>query len=75
MNDKKKNNEKTIEEAKENLLASIAPIISVSAVNLVDRFAPIDPQQKTYIITALIPVTMGILKTIIRRIKNRLKHE
>jgi len=75
MNNKKINDKKTIEEAKENLLASVAPILSVSVINLIDRYAPIDPTVKTSLIAVLIPFTMGLLKTLIRRLRNRWKHE
>lgn len=74
MNNKRINNAKTTEEAIENAVSAVGTLAALGALQAIDNVVQIDPSAKGAVATTISVGIMGLLKTIIRRIRNRRKH-
>jgi hypothetical protein len=74
MNNPEINNAKTAEEAIENAVSAIGALATFGALQAIDSIVQLDPTVRGAITTTISVGIMGLLKTIIRRIRNRRKH-
>ena len=70
-----KNNEKTAEELVENIGAAVGSLASVGIISIANNIVDIDPQTGVAITATVSTGVMALLKTIIRRVRNRIKHK
>jgi hypothetical protein len=71
MNNQQINNAKTKEDAKEN---SVAGLISASLAYGISEATGMDDSTRGVMMPIITAGIMGVLKTMIRRIRNRIKH-
>lgn len=74
MNDPKVNNKKTVEDAVESVASAVGALATLGALQAIDGIVTLDPTTRSAVTTTISIGVMGLLKTIIRRIRNRIKH-
>ena len=74
MYDQTKNNAKTAEEALENAVSAVGALATAGALQAIDNIVTLDPDMRGAVTTAVSVGVMGLIKTLIRRIRNRIKH-
>jgi len=72
--DKAKADQKTAEEAIENAVAGLGTIAAVGVTAGIGHIVELDSDSKAVIMVGVSTGVMGILKTVIRRVRNRRKH-